>query len=217
MKILKWIPNILSILRILLLYPIINMLNQPGIWRIYSFILFVIVVISDWLDGFLARRYQMNSKIGAFLDPLADKLVIIGLFISFVYVDPIVFPYWLIWLITVREFTLTVIRVGMYEKNEVKTLMVGKIKTVTQFATIFIIYGLFLIKDFITLNFLNFRLFLEQNIGNSMPVWVHLFGKAGSIFILNLPTISLSVTTFFSLFSGVIYIYKNKIFFNNHF
>jgi CDP-diacylglycerol--glycerol-3-phosphate 3-phosphatidyltransferase len=215
-RLLRYIPNALSFLRIILLFPVMLMLTFPGIGRVYSLVLFIFVVISDWFDGFLARKYHLESRLGKFLDPLADKITIIGLFIFFIYLDPIVFPFWLIWLIAIREFVVTMIRIGgvSHGGKEVTTLMVGKVKTAVQFTTIFIIYFLFLIKDFIAIHLSRFRWFLEQNLFNSSPLWVHIFGVTGKTIILNLPTITLSIATILSLYSGIIYIYKNKEFFS---
>jgi cardiolipin synthase len=97
------IPNIISIFRILLIPLFIyTFVTGTGDVRIiYPIIIFIISGISDVLDGYIARTYHMETKLGAVLDPLADKLMLITALICFAVYDYI--PYWIVILVALKE------------------------------------------------------------------------------------------------------------------
>ena len=96
------IPNIISVLRIFLVLPIaIQLYNEA--WM-SAFILFLIAGISDGIDGFLARAFNWKSKLGAMLDPIADKLLLTVIFITLAYKG--VIPVWLAALVVVRDIVI---------------------------------------------------------------------------------------------------------------
>ncbi|MEO1963374.1 MAG: CDP-alcohol phosphatidyltransferase family protein, partial [Cycloclasticus sp.] len=74
----KDIPNAISMMRILLVAPIVYLLLNQS--YTLALIFFVVAGISDALDGFLAKRYDWTSQLGSFLDPLADKLLLVSCF-----------------------------------------------------------------------------------------------------------------------------------------
>lgn len=99
---LRWLPNAISVLRIVLIAPIL--------WCIASsrfelaLILFFIAGFSDGLDGFLAKRFDWHTRTGALLDPLADKLLIAGTFITLAVTDHI--PVWLAAIVVLRDLVI---------------------------------------------------------------------------------------------------------------
>ena len=98
------IPNIISVLRIFLVLPIaIQLYNEA--WM-SAFILFFIAGISDGIDGFLARAFNWKSKLGAMLDPIADKLLLTVIFITLAYKG--VIPVWLAALVVVRDIVIII-------------------------------------------------------------------------------------------------------------
>ncbi|BAW80808.1 CDP-alcohol phosphatidyltransferase [Candidatus Nitrosoglobus terrae] len=96
------IPNLLSGMRILLIVPLVYVLYQEE----YFLSLWIIVVagISDGLDGFLAKRYQWQSRLGSILDPVADKLLLISSYITLALLGHL--PYWLIILVFSRDLII---------------------------------------------------------------------------------------------------------------
>ena len=75
---LLYIPNLLTTLRISLIPLFIFMFYYPSKWAfLYTTLIFAIAGITDWLDGYLARKLKQTSAIGAFLDPVADKLIVV--------------------------------------------------------------------------------------------------------------------------------------------
>lgn len=93
------IPNFLTGIRILLVAPLVYVLHQED----YFLSLWIILVAgaSDGLDGFLAKRYQWQSRLGSILDPIADKLLLISSFITLTLLGH--FPYWLMLLVLGRD------------------------------------------------------------------------------------------------------------------
>lgn len=87
----RHIPNIICVLRILLTWPTVQALaaGQYGL----TLLLFAVAAVSDGLDGFLAKRYNWTSRLGRFLDPLADKLLLVSMFVAASWLALV--PWWL--------------------------------------------------------------------------------------------------------------------------
>ena len=127
------IPNIITLGRILLV-PII-------IWAIASeqmalaFAVFVVAGVSDAVDGFLAKRFNMTSELGALLDPLADKALLVSIYIALGIWSAI--PRWLVILVVSRDFMIVaaVIVSWLFDRPvAMKPSMVSKLNTVAQVA-----------------------------------------------------------------------------------
>ena len=96
------LPNIISTLRILLVPPVVlTMLEQC--WGL-ALPLFLIAGLSDGLDGFLARRYQWTSRLGAILDPIGDKLLMVSSYLVLGWLE--VLPTWLVGLVILRDVVI---------------------------------------------------------------------------------------------------------------
>lgn len=97
-----------------------------------AFPLFLIGAISDYFDGWYARKYKVISKLGAFIDPLADKFLILSAFVAFNYLG--IIPIWTTVVITIRDFSTTFLRLfGDSHHLPVITKRSAKAKTVLQF------------------------------------------------------------------------------------
>lgn len=134
------IPNLLTLLRIGLIPVFVLCFYLPieGA-NILTTAIFALAAITDWLDGYLARRWQETSRFGAFLDPVADKLMVAAALVLIVDANPT--PYAGIWLaipavvIIGREITISALREWMAEIGSSATVavsMLGKIKTTAQ-------------------------------------------------------------------------------------
>ena len=139
----RFIPNILTIIRILLV-PIFVLLINSELENSYFFalLIFLLASITDYLDGKLARKFQVVSKFGVFMDPLADKILVVTSFIIFLKIDllsNIVLP-WMVGLILFRDLSVTLLRVMMKRANiTMVTSEVAKLKTGLQLFAIIII------------------------------------------------------------------------------
>jgi cardiolipin synthase len=99
---LRWLPNAISILRIALVAPILWYIAH-GEFRL-ALILFFVAGLSDGLDGFLAKRFDWHTRLGALLDPVADKLLVAGTFITLAYSGLI--PAWLAGVVVFRDLVI---------------------------------------------------------------------------------------------------------------
>jgi len=99
---LSWLPNAISILRIALIAPILILILQGSFG--WALALFLLAGFSDGLDGYLAKRFDWHTRLGALLDPIADKLLVAGLFITLAYTQDI--PVWLAAVVIVRDVVI---------------------------------------------------------------------------------------------------------------
>lgn len=98
----RWLPNAISVFRIVLVLPVVLYIVQ-GRFEL-SLALFFLAGFSDGLDGFLAKRFNWHSRLGALLDPIADKMLVGGTFIALVYAGLI--PLWLAALVILRDVVI---------------------------------------------------------------------------------------------------------------
>lgn len=101
--------------------------------RVGALGLFIIGGLSDWLDGKLARLWKANSRFGQFIDPLADKVFVLGTFLALPLLIPQI-AWWVVILIALRDLGLTVLRTWAEKNNRpIPTLYSAKVKTTIQF------------------------------------------------------------------------------------
>ena len=125
------IPNLITVGRILLV-PVVVWAIAAGEMRI-AFILFLAAGISDAVDGFLAKRFGMATELGAYLDPLADKAMLVSIYVALAAVGAI--PLWLVILVVSRDIMIVsaVILSWLVDKPvALKPLFVSKLNTVAQ-------------------------------------------------------------------------------------
>ena len=134
------IPNLLSILRITLSpFIFFTIINES-----YSIALFMFCIgaISDFLDGYIARSFRLVSKIGKYIDPIADKVFIISAFFALSIVTEYVY-LWMIYLILFRDILVTFIRYFLKNKDmQYEADFFGKGKTALQ---VFVVLAVILI------------------------------------------------------------------------
>ena len=130
------LPNFLSLLRIILVPVIIIFLIQEEYTD--ALITFTIAGLTDIFDGLLARALNCQTKLGAFIDPMADKLLLASSFVSLSVVGLI--PSWLTVIVISRDFIIVlgmVILSMMSIEYEIKPAFISKVTTAFQLATIF--------------------------------------------------------------------------------
>lgn len=134
------LPNVLSLLRIALIPVLIGFYLLPyNIAPLLATIVFVVAAITDWLDGYLARKWNQTSAFGAFIDPVADKLIVAVALILVLYKTPAWYILFPVVVIIGREITVTALREWMAElgqRESVKVSSLGKLKTIFQMVSI---------------------------------------------------------------------------------
>jgi CDP-diacylglycerol--glycerol-3-phosphate 3-phosphatidyltransferase len=137
------IPNLLTWLRIILIPVFVLLFYLPWPWaRLTTAAIFGLAAITDWLDGYLARSLQQTSRLGAFLDPVADKLIVATALVLLVGGDH--YPYLAIpaAVIVGREIVISALREWMAEvgkRASVAVSLLGKIKTILQMVAILLL------------------------------------------------------------------------------
>jgi len=130
------IPTWITLLRILLIPVLVLVFYLPFQWTNFAAaLIFGFASITDWLDGWIARRYEQYSAFGAFLDPVADKLMVAVALFLIVQGHPT--PWMALWaaVIVGREIAVSALRewmAGLGERATVRVAAIGKIKTVAQ-------------------------------------------------------------------------------------
>lgn len=191
----KRLPNILSGSR-LLLAPVFFFLfiQDDLLWRGLSLVVFAVAALTDFLDGYFARKYEVESNVGIFLDPLADKFLTIAGFVCLPFVDTSQFVWWAIILIVIRDIVITLLRIYSDRQGVVmQTRQTAKIKTATQMGYLYVA----LLLGFLIL------------VPGTTAEIVH------SIFETNILYWGLLVVTAITVYSGVEYLYVNRKLFSS--
>lgn len=158
-------------------------------YQIYAVLLFVVASITDWYDGYLARKYASHSEWGKFLDPLADKVLVLAAFSSFVYLG--VVKLWMVLVIVIRDFMITYLRSYALKRGRpMMTSVIAKIKTAAQMVMINIILAFIAIQ--------------------SIKTWE--MSSHVSAFVLQYQLIYLGmlIVTTITALSGILYLYDNR-------
>lgn len=140
------VPNTLTVLRILIALTVpFYVINGNFEIRMIAGIICTVAVLTDWIDGWYARKFNAVTNIGKILDPIADKAFVITCLSVLVYVG--VISIWWVVPIILREIVVTVYRFIFIEKGKIiAAVRSGKIKTVMQMTTIAVAYVIFMIK-----------------------------------------------------------------------
>ncbi|MES2759649.1 MAG: CDP-diacylglycerol--glycerol-3-phosphate 3-phosphatidyltransferase [Pseudomonadota bacterium] len=137
------IPILLTWLRVALIPLVVGVYYLPLHWLprsdqdLAATLVFIVAAITDWFDGFLARRWNQTSAFGAFLDPVADKLMVAGALLVLVHLDRV--DHFIAFIIIGREIAISALREWMAQIGASRSVAVsslGKIKTAAQMTAI---------------------------------------------------------------------------------
>ncbi len=130
----RYVPNALTIARILLTPVLLLLLWTNTLATLASaLVLFILASISDYWDGRLARTYQVRTRLGQFLDPFADKVLVLGTFATLSVMEPQIVPWWAVLLIALRDVGVTALRSWAESHGRtLRTLSAAKWKTTFQ-------------------------------------------------------------------------------------
>jgi cardiolipin synthase (CMP-forming) len=219
------IPNILTVIRILLVPVFIYFLFKEELfYNILAFAIFFIASITDLVDGYLARKWNQTTEFGKFLDPLADKILVIGSFITFLVLNEQV-ETWMVFLIILRDMLITSLRyIGILQGKPVHTTKIAKLKTFFQISSIAILLSLFIVVSTGQRKIINQMYDVGKNSGK-LGIQIANEGFVNFIDTINhisneqtlinsiatfLPYYVMLLTTGITVFSGIRYIITNS-------
>ncbi|NMB82663.1 MAG: CDP-diacylglycerol--glycerol-3-phosphate 3-phosphatidyltransferase [Ignavibacteria bacterium] len=186
------LPNQLTVLRIILtpVFLFLFLSEDPVMVQI-SIGVFIIAAITDWYDGWLARKFNYITEWGKFLDPLADKILTSTAFIAFVVLN--VLPLWMVLVIIIRDIIVTALRlIAEQRKITFKTSYSAKWKTFLQMFFLYYLLVIYTANKVDWINKLNPALF--KNLFHPEVIYY-----------------TMLVITLFTLVTGITYIFSNKL------
>ena len=134
------IPNLITLGRILLVPVVVWAIASNAMW--IAFMLFLVAGVSDAVDGFIAKRFNMTTELGAYLDPLADKALIVSIYLSLGINGEI--PRWLVILVVSRDILIVggiMLSWLMDKPLKIRPLLVSKLNTVVQIVFACVVLG----------------------------------------------------------------------------
>ena len=148
MKLSMNIPNFLSIIRIILIPLFLYFIFIPSVeMREWALVVFCVASLTDLFDGWSARKFNQVTDFGKFLDPLADKFLVISALIAFLILDQLI-PMWMILIIIFRDLMITFMRyLALKRKRVLRTTRFGKVKTAFQMISIIVIITVFIVRS----------------------------------------------------------------------
>ena len=135
------IPNLITLGRILLVPIVVWAITYPGMMWL-AFVLFVVAGVSDGVDGFLAKRFGWTTELGRYLDPLADKALIVSIYLALGINDLI--PRWLVILVVSRDILIVggiMLSWVIGNPLKIRPLLVSKLNTVAQIVFACLVLG----------------------------------------------------------------------------
>ena len=149
------LPNKLTVLRMILVPVFMVLMMFSGVWQFLGLLVFIIASVTDWLDGYLARRDNLVTTFGKFMDPLADKMLTTAALL--ILMEKGFISSWVLLIVLGREFLVAGVRLAAVGEGKViAASMWGKAKTVSQMIAI--------IASIILINIPNFDAFVIVNV-----------------------------------------------------
>ncbi len=184
------LPNQLTALRILLVpvFVVLQVQVDPYL-KLLGVVVFAFASLTDFYDGYYARKYGVITRLGAFLDPLADKLLITAAFLLYVWMGFL--GLWMVVLVIIRDVVITALRVyAEFKDRPVVTSMEAKYKTLVQNIFVYLIMVLILLKE-------------SAFSGKELSLMVKTFLDSGFINYVML------AVTVFTVYTGISYLVSN--------
>ena len=187
------LPNQLTLLRIVLT-PVFALLilSESPLSRQIALAVFVVAALTDWYDGWIARKMGHISRWGKFLDPLADK--VLSSVALLVYVGLGLVDAWMVWLVIIRDFLITGLRTyAEYKDQPIITSKGAQAKTFGQFVVIYYILILYVARSVP---------FIYSEWGNTIDTLMHPQVLFGMMLVVTLSTVG----------TGIAYLFDNRKF-----
>lgn len=167
----RHLPNALTILRIALTPAFIALLlsKKPG-ETFWALAVFGVAIGTDWLDGRIARAYNCKTRLGQFLDPLADKLLVLGAFVALTVLHPESFSPWAVAVIALRDATMTALRIWLeFTNRPLAVIQAARVKTFAQGVYLIVALSLVGLRELVSTH--SFATSLLESRINALLLW----------------------------------------------
>ncbi len=146
------LPNQLTLLRILLTPLFVYLImSESAMNKQIALIVFVVAALTDWYDGWVARRFGYISRWGKFFDPLADKIFASAAMLAYVWLG--LLDGWMVWIVIIRDVFMTALRsYAEYKDQPIVTSKSAQAKTFTQFVVIYYVLILYVGRNIPAIN-----------------------------------------------------------------
>jgi len=201
------IPNLISLLRIFLMPLFLYLIFQPErSMKFAALIVFSVASLTDFFDGWSARKLKQESELGKFLDPLADKVLVISTLVAFLLIDYLI-PLWMIIVIIGRDVLVTVMRYIAVKKGmSIRTSRFGKIKTAFQMISILVIIMIFIVRG---ANMTIPEEIMKGHYMSLVPAWSITVSNMHDKWLIAGPYWLMLVVTILTAWSGIRYLVFN--------
>lgn len=201
------IPNLISLLRIFLMPLFLYLIFQPErSMKFAALIVFSIASLTDFFDGWSARKLKQESELGKFLDPLTDKVLVISTLVAFLLIDYLI-PLWMIIVIIGRDVLVTVMRYIAVKKGmSIRTSRFGKIKTAFQMISILVIIMIFIVRG---ANMTIPEEIMKGHYMSLVPAWSITVSNMHDKWLIAGPYWLMLVVTILTAWSGIRYLVFN--------
>ena len=185
------IPNSLTALRILLTPVFVILLfNEDSFWKQIALLVYIVAALTDWYDGWVARKYGYISRWGQFFDPLADKILSLAALFSFAYLNLI--DVWMVWIIVVRDISITSLRsYAEWTDRPIVTSQSAQAKTFGEYIVIYYILVLYVAGSVS---------FIKQDFRSLLDSLMHPQVLFGMLLLVTISTIG----------TGIMYLFDNR-------
>lgn len=217
------LPNFLTILRIIMIpFFLYYLFSQHPRDRFIALAIFFVASVTDFFDGYLARKWKQESPLGRFLDPLADKALVIATLVMFILLDQAV-PLWMVIVIILRDMLVTLMRyLAIRKGTEIRTTRLGKAKTMFQMFSMGLILIIFVVRSFhfdISATYAEGQAAGKKNFEIATTMFVKAVqsfksdvipkSERNKYFAESVPYLLLLLTTVLTAISGLRYLYTN--------
>jgi CDP-diacylglycerol--glycerol-3-phosphate 3-phosphatidyltransferase len=143
------LANRLTMLRVVLAAAVFGALMAKGAsWHAAALAMFLAAIVTDWLDGYYARKMNAVSPFGKIADPIADKILVLGTLLALIRHRALEIPEWAVFLILMRELLIGGMRMlAAAQGKSVAAERTGKIKTVVQCIAVLLMVGIVVLRD----------------------------------------------------------------------
>ena len=143
------LANRLTLLRVALAAAVFGaMMTESPRWHGVALVLFIAAIVTDWLDGWLARRTNSVSHFGKIADPIADKILVLGTLLALIRHKELGIPVWAVFLMLMRELAIGGVRmIAAAQGKSFGAEGAGKIKTVVQCVAVLLMLAIVVLRD----------------------------------------------------------------------